>query len=264
MSKIAILSDIHANLPAFREVLAEIDSLNVSEVFLGGDLVGYGASPAECVDLAMTKCTGMVMGNHDWFVIQFMEAGDSNPDPNGIWKQSSFWAGVIRAVNQLKPKQIEWLKSQPMFAKPEEGILLHASVDDPHKWNYIETPKCALHSLQIMRGRKRHVAFVGHTHKQKIFPDLESDLKLEQVDERTYHIPHGLATVVTVGAVGRPRGESDTRAAWALWDPVERTVEFRRTEYDATAAAKDILDAGLPAQSALLLGKGISEDYSES
>ena len=81
MSKLAILSDIHANLPAFREVLTEIDSLKVSEVFLGGDLVGYGASPAECVDLAMTRCIGSVLGNHDEFVIQRLMTRASNPDP---------------------------------------------------------------------------------------------------------------------------------------------------------------------------------------
>jgi diadenosine tetraphosphatase ApaH/serine/threonine PP2A family protein phosphatase len=259
MSKIAILSDIHANLPAFREVLNEIESLNVSEVFLGGDLVGYGASPAGCVDLAMTKCAGSVMGNHDEFVIQRLKVGATHPDPRGKWKKDPFGAGVLRAMEQLNPKQIEWFKNQPMFAKPEGAILLHASVDDPLNWNYITSHKCALYSLQIIRGRKRHVAFVGHTHKQKIFPDLESDLMLEQVDEKKYRIPQGLATVVSVGAVGRPRGDSDTRAAWALWDPVKRTVEFRRTEYDAAAAAKDILDAGLPAQSAKILGNGRSD-----
>lgn len=258
MSKIAILSDIHANLPAFRKVLAEIDSLNVSEVFLGGDLVGYGASPAECVDLAMTRCTGSVLGNHDEFVILRLMMRAARPDPRSKKRKDPIWAGVLQAIEQLKPKQVAWFVSQPMFEKPEEAILLHASVNEPNKWNYISNHKCAQHSLRILRGRKRHVAFVGHTHKQKIFPDLESDLKLEQVDENTYHLPQGLATVVSVGAVGRPRGDSDTRAAWALWDPVQRTVEFRRTEYDAAAAAKDILDAGLPPQSAKILGNGKS------
>ena len=258
MSKIAILSDIHANLPAFREVLTEIDSLKVSEVFLGGDLVGYGASPAECVDLAMTRCIGSVLGNHDEFVIQRLMTRASNPDPRSKRRKDPIMAGVFRAIEQLKPKQVAWFVSQPMFEKPEEAILLHASVDEPNKWNYISSHKCAQYSLRILRGHKRHVAFVGHTHKQKIFPDLQSDLKLEQLDENTYHIPQGLATVVSVGSVGRPRGDSDTRAAWALWDPMQRTVEFRRTEYDAATAAKDILDAGLPAQSAKILGNGKS------
>lgn len=258
MSKIAILSDIHANFPAFREVLNEIESLNISQVYLGGDLVGYGASPAECVDLAMTRCTGSVLGNHDEFVIQRLMMRASNPDPRSKRRKDPVMAGVFRAIEQLKPKQVAWFVSQPMFEKPEGAILLHASVDDPLQWNYVSNQKCAQYSLRIIRGRKRHVAFVGHTHKQRIFSDLESDLKLEQLDENTYHIPQGLATVVTVGAVGRPRGDTDTRAAWTLWDPVKRTVEFRRTEYDAAAAAEDILKAGLPPQSAKILGNGKS------
>jgi predicted phosphodiesterase len=81
MNKLAILSDIHANLPAFREVLREIKSLNISEVFLGGDLVGYGASPAECVELAMAENMSAVMGNHDWEAIRF--------PPN--WHRSPKW-----------------------------------------------------------------------------------------------------------------------------------------------------------------------------
>jgi predicted phosphodiesterase len=253
MNKLAILSDIHANLPAFREVLREIKSLNISEVFLGGDLVGYGASPAECVELAMAENMSSVMGNHDWEAIRFRLTGTAHP--NGAWKKDPVWAGVVHAAQQLNEKQMLWLKSQPMFAKPDGAIMVHASLDEPEIWNYIESAETALPTLQIIRGRMRHVAFVGHTHVQRIFPDLESDLQLEQIDERTYRIPQGLATVVTVGAVGQPRGDDfDSRAAWAIWDPVERTLEFRRTEYDVAAAAEATLNAGLPKESALRLG----------
>jgi diadenosine tetraphosphatase ApaH/serine/threonine PP2A family protein phosphatase len=138
-----------------------------------------------------------------------------------------------------------------MFSKPNGAIIVHASLNEPEIWNYIESAETALPTLQIIRGRMRHVAFVGHTHVQRIFPDLESDLKLEQIDERTCRIPQGLATVATVGAVGQPRGDDfDSRAAWAVWDPVERSLEFRRTEYDVAAAAEAILNAGLPEESA--------------
>ena len=75
----------------------------------------------------------------------------------------------------------------------------------------------------------------------------------ERLDETRTRIPAGACCAVVVGSVGQPRGSDDMRASWTLWDPEERVVEFRRTEYPAMEAALNILEAGLPAHSALRL-----------
>ena len=63
--RLAIISDIHANLPALNRVLTFLDGIKVDEIYCLGDIVGYGPFPNECIDLVSKRCTAMVMGNHD-------------------------------------------------------------------------------------------------------------------------------------------------------------------------------------------------------
>jgi predicted phosphodiesterase len=66
--RIALLSDVHGNLPAFKAVLADVESASVEQVWCLGDLVGYGAQPDACVELARKSCDLCLGGNHDLVV----------------------------------------------------------------------------------------------------------------------------------------------------------------------------------------------------
>ncbi|MGH3995764.1 MAG: metallophosphoesterase family protein, partial [Pseudonocardiaceae bacterium] len=78
-TKIALLTDVHGNLPAFIAVLADVDTQNVDAIWFLGDLVGYGAQPDECVKLAAERCDLCLAGNHDLGVLDRIDIGDFSP-----------------------------------------------------------------------------------------------------------------------------------------------------------------------------------------
>lgn len=249
---IAILSDIHANLAAMQAVFEEVDELGIGTIYLAGDLVGYGASPEACVRMAMERKVISVLGNHDVYTLELRNARADQMRWRG--GNDGMSAGIRHAAMELSEEAASWLASQPYFAKPEAAILVHASLDEPEVWNYIESADDAEYTIQIVRGRKRHVVFTGHTHIQRIFADTKDAKKIDEIEKGIFRIPEGLATVVTVGSIGRPdEPDNDMRARWVLWDPVERVVEFRRTKYDIDAAVAAIRAAGLPEETAKAL-----------
>jgi len=249
MSKIAILSDIHANLPALEAVLREVQACGVVRIVFLGDIVGYGASPAECVDLVRQSGGSCVMGNHDVEIHNVRRRGCTFRNPE--WPNSGYQAGLAHAARCLDAAQAEWLAGLPFTRKIPGAVVAHACLDEPEAFNYIQDANSAQPTMKILRKGKRNVGFFGHTHVTGIFAD-DAD-SLVWLAETRVRIPSGLACAVTVGAVGQPRLDPDHCASWVLWDPVECMVEFRKTNYNRLQAAQEILRAGLPLESALRL-----------
>lgn len=248
MSKIAILSDIHSNLPAFKAVLRDVQESGAEQIVFLGDIVGYGASPAECVDLVRKLGGHCVMGNHDMEIRNIRKRGCNSLGAG--WQHCGYEAGLAHSAKSLDAGQADWLADLPYGMKIPGAFVTHGSLNKPEAFNYIQTARDASPTLEILRKEKIKIGFFGHTHVPDIFSD--DDDALEWLDEtRTrVRIPSGLACAITVGAVGQPRHETDRRAAWVLWNPEEGVVEFRKTEYNRLQAAQDIAKAGLPFESA--------------
>ena len=98
------------------------------------------------------------------------------------------------------------------------------------------------------QGQSQMTGFFGHTHIHQVFHSPDCDI--QWLDDTRFHVPVDALCVVMVGTVGQPLHETDLRAAWVLWDPVARVVEFRKTTYNRLRAARDIVKAGLPLESA--------------
>jgi predicted phosphodiesterase len=246
MESIALITDIHANLPAFKSVLRDVQESGATEIVFLGDIVGYGASPAECVRLVRGHGGRCVMGNHDLEMGKYRKrrylTGDSLRNEDG------YIAGLIHAARTLPEEDAEWLAKLPYGGMINGAYVAHGSLDDPEEFNYIEDADGAANTLAMLANAEYKVAFFGHTHRPGVFS--EDDTQLEWINETTVRIPEGLACAVTVGSCGKPRTPDDLRACWALWKPVERVVEFKRTDYSRLHAAKDIAKAGLPLESA--------------
>jgi predicted phosphodiesterase len=249
MSKTAILSDIHANLPAFTAVLREVEKSGAERIAFLGDIVGYGASPAECVKLVRNLGGNCVMGNHDEEIRAVRRRGCSFRDPD--WRQCGYQAGLAHAAMALDADQAEWLAALPYKKKIDAAWIAHGSLDEPEAFDYIEDAESAAPTLAILQKESIKTCFVGHTHVPGVF--VENDEVLEWPDETKVRIPSDHACVVSVGSVGQPRSQTDRRASWVLWDSETRIVEFRKTEFNRLQAANDIAMAGLPLESALRL-----------
>jgi predicted phosphodiesterase len=250
LPKIAILSDIHSNLPALQAVLREVSASGAEVLYVAGDTLGFAAWPRECFELVQKIAAGCVLGNQDEHVDEVLRTGIP---ATREWKGDSYLEGIVHSAKHLNSDLAASLRRLPMTLKIPGGIMAHASLDDPGAWNYIESREAAWPTLLALRELTERIGFFGHTHQQELFPDPDAAEGPEQLDPLRWRLPEGLACAVTVGSVGQSRITRDQRAAWTLWDPRERMVAFRRTEYDNLAAAKAIIGTGLPRETASVI-----------
>lgn len=227
MTKIAILSDIHANLPALEAVLHEVEQLGVDRVIFLGDIVGYGSSPSECVNLVRKLGGECVMGNHDHAIKRIRIRGRSGMSPG--WEQSAYFSGLIHTAESLNGEQASWLANPPYILKIPGAIVAHANLHEPESFDPINDEASAAPTLVKLKNSSSKVGFFGHTHLQQVFIDPSGGV--QSLDTNRFHIPADIPCAVMVGSVGQPLHETDRRAAWVMWDPVELIVEFRKTDY---------------------------------
>jgi diadenosine tetraphosphatase ApaH/serine/threonine PP2A family protein phosphatase len=231
--RIALLSDVHGNLPAFEAVLSDVDAQSPDEVWCLGDLVGYGAQPDGCVGLARERCDLCLAGNHDLVVTGEIPISDfsSSAAAAARWTQETIGDEPLAYLRSLVP------------ADPErEPALFHASPRDP-VWEYVLSTWQADECIDLMDAR---VGAVGHSHVALWFRRDESGkvsgATADADQERDLSSGRWL---VNPGGVGQPR-DGDPRAAWLLLDTGTWKATWRRVEYPIDEAARAIEEAGLP------------------
>ena len=242
-TRIALLTDVHGNLPAFISVLADVDSQNVDAIWFLGDLVGYGAEPDACVELARRHVAICLAGNHDLAVTGELSMEDFSRGA-GI---SARWTQKV-----IQPDNLAFLAGlRPSGTEGDFG-LYHASPRDP-VWEYVLSDLLADHCFDEAAQR---VCFIGHSHVALAFTREEPGRTTGALRE-----PGNTADLrerrwlLNPGSVGQPR-DGDPRAAWLSLDTEAGRAEWRRTTYDIPGAAGAIRAAGLPDSLAERLGYG--------
>ena len=252
-NKIAILSDIHANLEAFTVVLEKLQELEITQYVCLGDIVGYNANPKECLDLVRgLNCLGIVKGNHDEYVGTDQELLGFNP-------QAAFAVEWTR--QQLTPEDRQWLASldyEMEIKRLGTGMrpfrIVHGTLDNPKMWGYIFN---RLHAIASMEYQRRNpVCFCGHTHMPIYFVQDENGVSSNFFEEdKPVEIQPNTKYLFNVGSIGQPR-DNDSRAAFAVYDPDASTVQLYRLEYDIKTTQEKILASGLPSRLAERLPLG--------
>ena len=232
MSKLfAVLGDIHANLDALNVVLDDCRSQGVTDFLCTGDVVGYNACPHECMDIIRAIGCPVVVGNHDFYVSSRQNLDDFNPAAAAV---------VQWTRKQLSVDEIYWLRNLP-FTHTQMGVtLVHSTMDN-------------LQAEANFLNQKTPVCFHGHTHCPMIYE--KSMNGVFRIDAQDFKLPIGRKYFINVGSVGQPR-DGDPRATYVIYDPKERTVRYRRLEYDIEAAQERIRLAGLPERLAARLAVG--------
>lgn len=253
MQTTAVISDIHANLPALQAVLREIERIGTDRILCCGDIVGYGPQPRECVELLREKKIPCVLGNHDVYTLQ-IRGNDAIRESQEDLKRNAVWAGIFHAVDQLREDDFTWLENLPAFIQLPNGIIGHAAMHDIENWPYLIDDTDILSTLDELESKHIPVGFFGHSHDQEWFTTSPKGAVKRNAKPRST-LPANRASAVVVGSVGQPR-TGDPRAAWTLWTPESRRIEFRRTPYPVDATMAAIKACGLPWHSAqrLLLG----------
>jgi predicted phosphodiesterase len=224
--RVAALYDVHGNLPALEAVLAELDTLAVDTILIGGD-VASGPWPAETLDIldARPEDVRYVRGNADR-VLDFEGAPiqGTPPRPGGaleVWMQSRLWV-----ADQLGEERLEFLAGLPVdLTLDVEGLgavrFCHGAPGSDTETIVRVTPDERLRGL--LAGVEERVVVCGHTH-------VQFDRVLDGI------------RVLNAGSVGFPY-EAEPAAYWLLLGP---GVEHRRTDYDVAAAAEAIRGTGYP------------------
>src|SRR5919197_1924063 len=154
--RLAILSDIHSNLPALEAVLGDVDGAGLGELWCLGDVVGYGAQPDECTRLVKERCALCLVGNHDLAVLDELDVASFSPAA----------AAAVRWTRDVaKPETLEFLRGLEPADETRDVALYHASPRDP-VWEYVLWPDQAAECIAIQAAR---VSLIGHSHVALFF-----------------------------------------------------------------------------------------------
>lgn len=231
--RLALLSDIHANLEALTAVLQDIEKRQVDEIACLGDVVGYGADPVACLELIESNCRIRLMGNHESAALEQMD----DQALNDVARRSMIWTR-----EQLGDRHVALIESFEMEKRIGNLHLVHASPFEPENWHYVLTPKGALRAFEATDA---FICFFGHSHLPTIFC-MGEDQKVrsrfghdfQPLDENRY--------LVNVGSVGQPR-DDDARSCYVVYDTDTFDVYYHRVPYDFTVTQKKLAEVDAPA-----------------
>ena len=228
--RVAVLSDIHSNLPALDAVLAALPA--VDAVWQLGDVVGYGPDPVGVIGRLSSRGAGGVRGNHDAAALGELDTDMFNEDA----RTAVEWSGA-----QLTPAAREWLGALPIRREHEAFTLVHASPRDP-VWEYVYAPSIAARafgSLETEHG------LVGHTHVPVAFRQTNGGVvALDPVIGEPIRLDEG-RTILNPGSVGQPR-DGDPRASAMILDTEGQTATWLRVPYPIAETQTAMRAAGLP------------------
>jgi putative phosphoesterase len=226
--RIAVISDIHANLPALQAVIADVTAIGCDAVWCAGDLVGRGPHPNEVVQEVRRLGIPCVQGNWDEALGMGREVtGSIWPSPEA---EAEGYASLAWTASRLSEENTSWLRQLPATLRMEiEGrtaLIFHGT---PLKQNeYLWEDRPSRYFARIASDEGDDIFCFGHTHQ-------------------TFQRVLGQAHFVAAGSVGCG-GEGDSRARYAVLyvTDSEVVVGFRSVEYDQDAVARDMAAAGLP------------------
>ena len=245
--KIALFSDIHANLPALQAFFKDLEQRDIDAIYCLGDLVGYNIWPNEVLEEIRKRKIPTIAGNYDFGI-------GRNSDECGCAyktdKEKANGAISISFTNELiSEKNRTFLRELPAHIKLEfkfneekmNLLLVHGS---PRKINeYLFEDRDEKSLLRIMENSGADILCFGHTHKpyHRI---------LNSGEDKNPHYRHA----INLGSVGKPK-DNDNRGGYVILELDEHTsvlnkqslkVDFVRFEYDFEKAAKAIEDSRLP------------------
>lgn len=228
--RIAILSDLHANLEATEAVLSDARERDCTHFICLGDVVGYNANPHECVEIVQKMECPVVKGNHD----EQASLTESSRGFNALAEAAINWTRA-----HLTNEDKAWLRDLQLSQQVHDFSIVHATLDAPDQWGYVFNNLDAVASFAY---QETSVCFFGHTHVPGAFVRDEG-VKRVKVDQLT--IEEAKKYFINVGSVGQPR-DGDWRAAYCIYHLDKCVVEQRRVKYDLATAQKKIIQTGLP------------------
>jgi putative phosphoesterase len=227
---VAVITDIHGNLPALEAALARVEELEIDQVYCGGDLVGYGPHPNEVCALIEDRRIPTIYGNYDYAIGRDLEdCGCAYPTQHEreLGQRSVDW--TLAHTDQRAKDFMRELPFDLRFAVGDTSVhLVHGSPRKVNEYLFEDKPPSLYERLAA--AEEADVLVFGHTHKPWVHE-------------------YGGVLFVNCGSVGKPK-DGDPRAAFAILrgEGGEVDVTIERVAYDAEAVAREVAAAGLPGE----------------
>ncbi|MCI0707125.1 MAG: metallophosphatase family protein [Ignavibacteriae bacterium] len=232
--RIAIISDIHANLPALTAALGFLQHHQIDNIVCLGDIVGYGAQPNECIELVRQQCSHAVLGNHDAVAIGSLPLNHLNAPGKAAMR----WTMEV-----LTKDNTQYLASLPLLLEHENATFVHASPFKPEFWTYIDSP---FKAKDVFAAMNTELCFIGHTHVPGILCEKPGYFQLRK----------GFRFLINVGSIGQPR-DGNPKLSLGIFDSTDWTYENYRLDYDIQRAADSITQNRLPSSLSRRLFQGM-------
>ncbi len=234
MSRCLVTADLHSNARAFEAVLADAArGKGFDELWVLGDIVGYGPHPEECIRLVRDYPHACVGGNHDLGVLGRIDLERFNSDA----ALACLWTR-----GRLSTEAEAFLGALTLRLERAPFLLVHGSPRDP-VWEYVLSERVARDMPPYCEADH---CLVGHTHRAAVYRmggcprgSMGAVLNGTVLEFGAEHL------IINPGAVGQPR-DGDPRAAYAILDREEGTIVFHRVAYDVEGTAEAMLRGGLP------------------
>ncbi|HXH72409.1 MAG TPA: metallophosphoesterase family protein [Mariprofundaceae bacterium] len=232
---VALLADVHANLPALEAVLQQLANENTRRILVTGDVVGYGPHPNECIDRLHDVGAICLRGNHDHIV-------GSNSVPktlHGSRKISSEWT-----IGEVNSSRKTWLRSLALQWHHGPWMALHGAPQDPTFFNAYVYDRTAESNLQWMAERGISYCVHGHSHLQGVYGMKDRISRYYRLAGPGSVLLEGYM-LICPGSIGQPRCGTPG-SEYAVLYPSEQRIELRRVDYDMERTIADMTTKGLP------------------
>lgn len=241
--RIAVLSDIHANLEALDAVLADVRAQGAEECYCLGDVIGYGADPQACLHRILETCRVVLRGNHEAALL----------DPAWLDRMNDDAATALRwTADRLDLSDREAIARWPLVRAAADARLVHGSPCRPSEFQYL-SGRWSLE--EAFRSFPEPLCLCGHTHAPLAAEEIAPNVLRRVSLGKGIVLEAGGRYLVNVGSVGQPRDGSPL-ASWALITDQPPRVDLRRVTYPVAVAQEKIRRAGLPGALAERLAQG--------
>lgn len=239
--RVAVISDIHANLEAFKQVLIDIDKSNIDHVICLGDNIGYGPEPNPVVTLIKERHIPSVMGNHELAVIDQDYLDWFNP----LARKS-----LLRTIELLSEETMHFISGLKPFLIHYHCRFVHGFPPDSSTIYLFQASKDELRlAFEEMRER---ICFTGHTHNLEIIEFNDQIIKCMPLTQGIIRLNEKSQYIINTGSVGQPR-DGNNCAKYVIWDTLDDSIEVKYIPYDTVSVVNKIIAVGLPREHAIRL-----------
>jgi predicted phosphodiesterase len=232
--RMALVSDIHGNMEAFRQVLEDIGRSDVDGIFCLGDMVGYGPEPEAVVQEVRAIEIPAVMGNH--------ELGVANP------KVLEFFNPLARrslelTTRMLTDDSIRYIRGLKAARVTDNCRMVHGFPPDSISMYLFQVADDKI--ISTFNTMAEPICFVGHTHVIEMISFDGRAVMHKALSPGVVQLKSEHRYIINAGSVGQPRDENNN-AKYIIWDNTRHEIEVRYVPYDIEAVVSKIIAAGLP------------------